>query len=156
MNCVIPGRGVRGTSLFVKSMQQLIFLCLFSIWQGHSMPVQDRRGTVHRGFERRSKIHGHFVTYNFEVAKKCVVAKKISQKNVLCLLQLALKTVNSARSAYASFLFCQSFFHSYSNGQSVSGSQGCEEVMEDEDTTKCKITIKVSCSLILKPGCWTP
>ena len=60
-------------------------------------------------------------------------------------LQLALKTVNSARSAYASFLFCRSFFHSYSDGRPTQDSEGYGEEMEDEeDTNKCKITIKVS------------
>ena len=56
-------------------------------------------------------------------------------------LQLALKTVNSARSAYASFLFCRNFFHSYSDGQRIGNSE--EEEEEEVETIKCKITIKV-------------
>lgn len=55
-------------------------------------------------------------------------------------LQLALKTVNPARSAYASFLFSQSFFHSYDDGQRAGDT---EEEEAEEDTIKCKITIKV-------------
>ena len=73
-------------------------------------------------------------------------------------MQLALKTVNSARSAFASFLFCRRFFNSYSDGlrpgdigegEKEEG-EGGEEEEEwgregSEDTIKCKITIRVSC-----------
>lgn len=71
---------------------------------------------------------------------------------VLSQSQLALKTVNTARSAFASFLLCQKFFHSYSSGQR-SGEEEEEEgegeggkVEDGEDTIKCKITIRVSSS----------
>ena len=59
--------------------------------------------------------------------------------------QLALKTVNLARSAFASFLFHRKFFHSYNDGlrpdQEGGGGEGEEG---EEETIKCKITIKVS------------
>ena len=55
---------------------------------------------------------------------------------MLSLYQLVLKTVNSARSAFACFLFRRAFFHSYSDGR------GRED--EDEETLKCKISIKVT------------
>lgn len=59
--------------------------------------------------------------------------------------QLALKTVNGARSAYVCFLFQRSFFHSYSDRRT--GAQGRregeEEDEEEEEALKCKITIKV-------------
>lgn len=55
--------------------------------------------------------------------------------------QLALKTVNGARSAFASFIFQQSFFHSYRDVRRVSG-QDLEEETEEEPL-KCKISIKV-------------
>ena len=59
--------------------------------------------------------------------------------------QLALKTVNSARSAFASFLFSREFFHSYSDGLQTGGEGGeGEGEGEEADTIKCKITIKVS------------
>lgn len=77
---------------------------------------------------------------------RCVVhSKSASYYNLVALipsLQLALKTVNPARSAYASFLFCRSFFHSYSDGHRPGDSEE-EDVEEEEDTIKCKITIKV-------------
>ena len=62
------------------------------------------------------------------------------------LYQLALKTVNGARSAFACFLFQRSFFHSYSDGKD--GARGRrneeeEEEEEEEERLKCKITIKV-------------
>ena len=50
--------------------------------------------------------------------------------------QLALKTVNGARSAFASFHFKRSFFHSYRDG--VRGGR------DEEEPLKCKISIKVS------------
>lgn len=53
--------------------------------------------------------------------------------------QLALRTVSSSRSAYACFLFNESFFISYDDGSSdvPAGSQ-------EEDLFKCKIAMKVS------------
>ena len=53
--------------------------------------------------------------------------------------QLALKTVNSARSAFACFLFHRSFFLSYSVGGVVSGGGGDSE----REALKCKISNKV-------------
>ena len=60
-------------------------------------------------------------------------------------LQLSLRTVNSAHSAFVNFLFCRKFFSSYSDGlgSRPAGERGDEEE-EEEDTIKCKITIKVS------------
>ena len=61
--------------------------------------------------------------------------------------QLALKTVNGARSAYVCFLFQRSFFHSYSDRR-AGARDGGDEVDEAEDETlKCKITIKVRAAL---------
>ena len=53
--------------------------------------------------------------------------------------QLALRTVSSSRSAYACFLFNESFFISYEDGSTdvPAGSQ-------EEDLFKCKIAMKVS------------
>ena len=56
---------------------------------------------------------------------------------------LALRTVNSSRSAYASFIFSTLFFHEYE--------QGCEEIegSNPSELLKCKITMK-SCLAIFK------
>jgi len=53
--------------------------------------------------------------------------------------QLALRTVSSSRSAYACFLFNESFFISYDDG---SGDQPADS--QEEDLFKCKIAMKVS------------
>ena len=55
------------------------------------------------------------------------------------LSQLALKTVNNARSAYACFLFRRGFFHSYSDGR-----EKARAGVSEEESLKCKITIKVT------------
>lgn len=67
--------------------------------------------------------------------------------------QLALKTVNGARSAYVCFLFQRSFFHSYSDRRTGARDrrEGKEED-EEEEALKCKITIKVR----LKGHLWAP
>ena len=61
--------------------------------------------------------------------------------------------MNSARSAFVNFLFCRTFFNSYSDGLGSrcagdgvgrGGGEEEEEGDEEEDTIKCKITIKVS------------
>ena len=57
----------------------------------------------------------------------------------LChLFQLALRTVSSSRSAYACFLFNESFFISYEDG---SNDQPADS--QEEDLFKCKIAMKV-------------
>ncbi len=62
--------------------------------------------------------------------------------------QLALKTVNGARSAYACFVFVRPFFLSYNDG--LRGGRKGGKTVEGEDTgreggepLKCKINIKV-------------
>ena len=70
------------------------------------------------------------------------------------LCQLALKTANGARSAYACFLFQRSFFHSYSDRRAGTRGRGDEEEDEEEEeqeALKCKITIKVWIILIPRP-----
>ena len=67
---------------------------------------------------------------------------------IFIFLQLALKTVNSARSAYACFLFQRTFFHSYRDGMGGHGkevgSRGGARDEEDKDSgLKCKILAKV-------------
>ena len=52
--------------------------------------------------------------------------------------QLALRTVNSSRSAYACFLFNESFFISYDDG-----ANDLSEDSQEEDLLKCKIAMKV-------------
>ncbi|KAL3857167.1 hypothetical protein ACJMK2_011862 [Sinanodonta woodiana] len=61
---------------------------------------------------------------------------------------LALRTVNSSRSAYACFLFAPSFFQHYDDGsgQTTNGS-GKEE--GEEEAIRCKITMK-SCLTVFK------
>ncbi|XP_038054759.1 cell cycle checkpoint control protein RAD9A-like [Patiria miniata] len=58
---------------------------------------------------------------------------------------LALRTVNSSRSAYACFLFAPSFFLSYING--TYNQQ--ETNQEEEDSFRCRITMK-SCLTVFK------
>ncbi len=55
------------------------------------------------------------------------------------LLQLALKTVNTARSAFACFLFERKFFISY---RDVKNGRGTDS--QEEDGFKCKISARVS------------
>ncbi|XP_060075740.1 cell cycle checkpoint control protein RAD9A-like [Ylistrum balloti] len=57
---------------------------------------------------------------------------------------LALRTVNSSRSAYACFLFSPSFFQDYDDGVSDISSQNSEE-----DALRCKIGMK-SCLTVFK------
>ncbi|KAK2573899.1 Cell cycle checkpoint control protein RAD9B [Acropora cervicornis] len=57
---------------------------------------------------------------------------------------LALRTVNSSRSAYACFLFNESFFLSYDDG-----SNDLPEDSQEEDLLKCKIGMK-SCLSVFK------
>ena len=54
------------------------------------------------------------------------------------LFQLALRTVNSSRSAYACFVFAPSFFLHYNDGVSD------ENEDSEEEALKCKIGVKVS------------
>ena len=54
------------------------------------------------------------------------------------LFQLALRTVNSSRSAYACFVFAPSFFLHYNDGVPD------ENEDSEEDALKCKIGVKVS------------
>ncbi|XP_057315283.1 cell cycle checkpoint control protein RAD9A-like [Hydractinia symbiolongicarpus] len=56
---------------------------------------------------------------------------------------LALRTVNSSRSAYACFVFSRAFFHEYD--------QGCEDIENSNpaEVLKCKLTMK-SCLAIFK------
>ena len=59
-------------------------------------------------------------------------------------LQLALRTVNSSRSAYACYLFAPGFFMQFNantpqNGGATGGGDGDEE----EEPFRCKITMKV-------------
>ena len=58
-----------------------------------------------------------------------------------CPLQLALRTVNSSRSAYACFLFAPSFFLHYDDGAEQISSQ------DSDDTLRCKIAMKVGLTL---------
>lgn len=51
---------------------------------------------------------------------------------------LALRTVSSSRSAYACFLFNESFFISYDDGSSDQPADS-----QEEDLFKCKIAMKV-------------
>ena len=69
------------------------------------------------------------------------------------LCQLALKTTNGARSAYACFLFQRSFFHSYSDRRGGARGRGDEDEDEEEEqeALKCKITIKVWIILVPRP-----
>jgi hypothetical protein len=57
--------------------------------------------------------------------------------------QLALKTVNGARSAFASFIFQRSFFHSYRAVRRVPGRDLEGDDGNEEEPLKCKISIKV-------------
>ena len=70
--------------------------------------------------------------------------------------QLALKTVNCARSAFCSFLFLRAFFLSYNDGRGTGrgqrrngtleegeGEEGEEGEGEGDESLKCKVTIKV-------------
>ena len=59
-------------------------------------------------------------------------------------LQLAWRTVNSARSAYACFVFAPSFFLHYNDG---SGQINSEDA--DEDSLRCKIGMKVRLTFTL-------
>ncbi len=59
------------------------------------------------------------------------------------ILQLALKTVNTARSAFACFLFEKKFFHSYRDSTCGRGS-GRGSDSEEEGGFKCKISARVS------------
>ncbi|KAK3582960.1 hypothetical protein CHS0354_019970 [Potamilus streckersoni] len=63
---------------------------------------------------------------------------------------LALRTVNSSRSAYACFLFAPSFFQHYDDGsgQTINGS-GKEEEEGEEESIRCKIAMK-SCLTVFK------
>ena len=60
----------------------------------------------------------------------------LSLTNQFFFFQLALKTVNGARSAFATFHFKRNFFHSYRHVRR-GGS-------EEEEPLKCKISAKVS------------
>lgn len=51
--------------------------------------------------------------------------------------QLALRTVNSSRSAYACFIFVPTFFTKYD------GPSSTQKSADDSDVLKCKITMKV-------------
>lgn len=51
--------------------------------------------------------------------------------------QLALRTVNSSRSAYACFIFVPTFFTKYD------GPSNPQKSADDSDVLKCKITMKV-------------
>ncbi|XP_046386202.1 cell cycle checkpoint control protein RAD9A [Ischnura elegans] len=58
---------------------------------------------------------------------------------------ISFRTVNSSRSAYASFNFAPSFFINYSEGNLSSATQGDDEA----DTVKCKVSMK-SCIAVFK------
>lgn len=57
--------------------------------------------------------------------------------------QLALKTVNGARSAFASFIFQRSFFHSYRDVRRAPTRDLEDDDADEEEPLKCKISIKV-------------
>ena len=57
--------------------------------------------------------------------------------------QLALKTVNGARSAFASFIFQRSFFHSYRDVWRAPSRDLEDDDADEEEPLKCKISIKV-------------
>lgn len=64
---------------------------------------------------------------------------------VYIFVQLALKTVNNARSAYACFLFHKSFFLSY-NERGVVLRGGAEAADDGTESLKCKISNRVCCN----------
>lgn len=51
---------------------------------------------------------------------------------------VSFRTVNSARSAFASFLFGQGFFSHYDEGTTI------QDPDEEDETIKCKVAMKVS------------
>ncbi|ESO94828.1 hypothetical protein LOTGIDRAFT_232267 [Lottia gigantea] len=53
---------------------------------------------------------------------------------------LAIRTVNSTRSAYAYILFAPSFFSNYDDGSSLLNSNGSDA--EEEDIMRCKVNMK--------------
>ena len=59
-------------------------------------------------------------------------------QNVNISLQLALRTVNACRSAYACFLFAPSFFTHYEDGSDIAPANNT-----DDEALKCKIGMKV-------------
>ena len=62
----------------------------------------------------------------------------LTAESPILFYQLALRTVSSSRSAYACFLFNESFFISYDDGSSDLPADSPEE-----DLFKCKIAMKV-------------
>ena len=68
----------------------------------------------------------------------------------LC-LQLALKTVNSSRSAFSCFVFAPAFFLNYDDGRAIV-EQGQGDGNEEE-VVKCKIGMKVLLLIINKTMC---
>ena len=72
----------------------------------------------------------------------------LTGKSLILFDQLALRTVSSSRSAYACFLFNESFFISYDDGSSDVPADS-----QEEDLFKCKIAMKVSeimCSIYVE------
>ncbi|XP_077996119.1 cell cycle checkpoint control protein RAD9A-like isoform X2 [Glandiceps talaboti] len=59
---------------------------------------------------------------------------------------LALRTVNSSRSAYACFTFAPTFFYIYDDGRVLNSSQ---QIQDEDSAFKCKITMK-SCLSVFK------
>ncbi|XP_006824265.1 cell cycle checkpoint control protein RAD9A-like [Saccoglossus kowalevskii] len=62
---------------------------------------------------------------------------------------LALRTVNTSRSAYACFMFAPTFFYHYDDGKCQNDTQQQEKENEDDGKFKCKITMK-SCLSVFK------
>ncbi len=60
---------------------------------------------------------------------------------LLFLFQLALRTVNSSRSAYACFLFAPSFFLNYDDGAGLGTSDAASGA--DDTGLRCKVGAKV-------------
>ena len=63
-------------------------------------------------------------------------------------LQLALKTVNTARSAFACFLFERKFFHLYRDSSGGRGTQRGSGSEDEENSFKCKISTRVSMKIL--------
>ena len=59
--------------------------------------------------------------------------------NLNIIFQLALRTVNSSRSAYACFNFAKSFFMQFNKGNNGQFADG------DSPALKCKVGVKVCC-----------
>lgn len=113
----------------------------FSFWQSHTFSLKDWRRTVYRAtrtwgkLRTRSNLSHNLCLHN---DKTIAITSDLLYHRLYFLFQLALRTVNSSRSAYACFVFAPSFFLHYNDGVPD------ENEDSEEDALKCKIGVKVS------------